>query len=270
MSSAGTQREPMFSGHSGTRSNSIQIDPLPEHCRTRAHTSGSLSSDHAQENAGEPQGSADPKPFPEQGRMLAQRPQLTRSGSEPATTSTSTTALTGNLRASFPIPQRPHDHVAPVATSGLTNISLLLVDDNAINLRILEAFAKKGGHAYRKACNGQEAVDLYRNAAIGGPGESRKGTSTSASDPHVDMTTMRKPEIILMDINMPIMDGFEATRAIRNFEQFAKVPRATIIAVTGLGDTNAQDEAFACGMDLFLTKPLRMKDLLEVFASLDL
>ncbi|PIA89364.1 Histidine protein kinase 1 [Cercospora beticola] len=270
MSSAGTQQEPMFSGHSGTRSNSIQIDPLPEHSRTRAHTSGSLSSDHAQENAGEPQGSADPKPFPEQGRMLAQRPQLTRSGSEPTTTSTSTTALTGNLRASFPIPQRPHHHVAPVATSGLTNISLLLVDDNAINLRILEAFAKKGGHAYRKAYNGQEAVDLYRNAAITGPGESRKGTSTSASDPQGDMTTMRKPEIILMDINMPIMDGFEATRAIRNFEQSAKVPRAAIIAVTGLGDTNAQDEAFACGMDVFLTKPLRMKDLLEVFASLDL
>ena len=63
---------------------------------------------------------------------------------------------------------------------------------------------------------------------------------------------------------MPVMDGFEATRAIRRFEQAEGEPRAIIITVTGLGDTAAQEQAFASGMDLFLTKPVKLKELTEV------
>lgn len=54
-----------------------------------------------------------------------------------------------------------------------------------------------------------------------------------------------------MDINMPVVDGFEAARAIRRFEKASGNPRATIIAVTGLGDTSAQEQSFTSGMDLF-------------------
>lgn len=71
-----------------------------------------------------------------------------------------------------------------------------------------------------------------------------------------------------MDINMPVMDGFEAARAIRRFEHASGSPRATIIAITGLGDTSAQEQAFASGMDLFLTKPVKMKEVTAIFSRL--
>ena len=63
---------------------------------------------------------------------------------------------------------------------------------------------------------------------------------------------------------MPLMDGFEAARAIRRFEHSSGCDRATIVAVTGLGDIAAQERAFASGMDLFLTKPVKMKEVRDV------
>lgn len=71
-----------------------------------------------------------------------------------------------------------------------------------------------------------------------------------------------------MDINMPVVDGFEAARAIRRFEKASGNPRATIIAVTGLGDTSAQEQSFTSGMDLFLTKPVKMKELTDIIKRL--
>ena len=63
---------------------------------------------------------------------------------------------------------------------------------------------------------------------------------------------------------MPLMDGCEAARAIRRFEHSSGCDRATIVAVTGLGDIAAQERAFASGMDLFLTKPVKMKEVRDV------
>ena len=60
---------------------------------------------------------------------------------------------------------------------------------------------------------------------------------------------------------MPVMDGFEATREIRAFEQAHGSKPATIIALTGLGSAEAQHEAFVSGIDMFLTKPVRLKEL---------
>jgi CheY-like chemotaxis protein len=67
-----------------------------------------------------------------------------------------------------------------------------------------------------------------------------------------------------MDINMPILNGFEASRQIRGFEQQRGLPPATIIALTGLGSASAQQEAFSSGVDLFLTKPVRLKELTKI------
>lgn len=66
---------------------------------------------------------------------------------------------------------------------------------------------------------------------------------------------------ILMDINMPVMDGLESTRHIRKFERHHKLDPVTIIAITGLGSQSAREEAFASGLDLFLTRPVRMNEL---------
>lgn len=134
----------------------------------------------------------------------------------------------------------------------------------AINLRLLEVFAKNAGHPYCTAQNGQEAVEVYEKAAR----QDRRSNDSLTSDHGTDICLAGKPEVVLMDINMPVMDGFEAARTIRRFEKASGSPRATIIAVTGLGDTAAQEEAFTSGMDLFLTKPVKMKELTEVLKPL--
>jgi len=66
---------------------------------------------------------------------------------------------------------------------------------------------------------------------------------------------------------MPVMDGFESTRLIRAFEMEKRLPRCTIIALTGLASAEAQLEAFASGIDLFLAKPVRLKELGQILAS---
>ena len=71
-----------------------------------------------------------------------------------------------------------------------------------------------------------------------------------------------------MDINMPILNGFEATRMIRAFEQQHGLRPAHIIALTGLGSASAQQEAYSSGVDLFLTKPVRLKELTKLLVEI--
>jgi CheY-like chemotaxis protein len=68
-----------------------------------------------------------------------------------------------------------------------------------------------------------------------------------------------------MDISMPVMDGLEATREIRKLERVQPRKRPSmIIALTGLGSANAQKEAFDSGVNMFLTKPVRLKELKKI------
>ena len=66
---------------------------------------------------------------------------------------------------------------------------------------------------------------------------------------------------------MPIMDGMEAARLIRQFERQQNLQPVVIIALTGLGSSSTQEEAFASGIDLFLTKPVRLKELGRVLEN---
>ncbi|RYF51354.1 MAG: response regulator [Cytophagaceae bacterium] len=109
---------------------------------------------------------------------------------------------------------------------------------------MITAYAKKHGHARLTATNGLEAFEAYKAAALG---------NTNNATP--------KPEVVLMDISMPVMDGFEATRQIRAFERGQDITPATSIALTGLGSAEAQEEAFVSGIDLFLTKPIKLDKL---------
>ncbi|KAJ5902231.1 hypothetical protein N7495_002759 [Penicillium taxi] len=127
--------------------------------------------------------------------------------------------------------------------------SILLVDDNELNLKILVAFVKKEGWSYITANNGLEAVETYKAH----PG---------------------KFGAIILDLTMPVMNGFEATQNIRFFErkywlnnESSKPPwhPITIAALTGLDSANVQQEAFACGIDMFLTKPVTRQGLRPVF-----
>ncbi|KAJ5786896.1 uncharacterized protein N7503_012108 [Penicillium pulvis] len=115
--------------------------------------------------------------------------------------------------------------------------TILLADDNEINLKILVAFMKKLGYKYAIAHNGQEALDIFRQNA-------------------------HNIEIILMDISMPIMDGIESTRRIREFEKTLENKRRTmILALTGVAQAETERDAIGSGMDAFLTKPARLNGL---------
>nr|OQO23743.1 hypothetical protein B0A51_08963 [Rachicladosporium sp. CCFEE 5018] len=136
------------------------------------------------------------------------------------------------------------------------SLSLLLVDDNHVNLRLLTVFAKKAGYPYETARDGQEAVDAYKRA------------TRAPQNDSTDTAAIRQPDVVLMDLNMPVLDGFAATKQIRHFEKESGVQRAKIIALTGLGNKEAQDRSFACGTDLFLTKPVRLKELGAILSKL--
>ena len=70
---------------------------------------------------------------------------------------------------------------------------------------------------------------------------------------------------IFTDISMPIMDGLESTRRIREFEKELKTKtRVTVVALTGLAQADVQRDAFRSGMDMFLTKPVRMGSLVPM------
>ena len=96
--------------------------------------------------------------------------------------------------------------------------------------------------SYHSAANGLEAYEVYR----------------SSPQPF---------DYVLMDISMPIMNGFESSRRIREFEHETGQPRSKIIALTGLGSSDAQEQAARSGIDLFLPKPVPMKKLREILAE---
>jgi CheY-like chemotaxis protein len=67
-------------------------------------------------------------------------------------------------------------------------------------------------------------------------------------------------DVVLMDLQMPVMDGFETTRQLRLIEQFANLP---IIAMTANVMASDREECFAAGMNDFMSKPVRLNDLRE-------
>ncbi|XEU96125.1 hypothetical protein FSHL1_001410 [Fusarium sambucinum] len=115
----------------------------------------------------------------------------------------------------------------------------LLVDDNAVNLRILEMYCKKRGLPYRSAIDGQQAVDLVIQQQ-----------SSSSSDPPFDL--------ILMDLQMPICDGISATQQIRSLEKRGNKPSVLFI-VTGQDSQKDREAASAAGADNYLVKPVGIK-----------
>ncbi|KAK5134838.1 hypothetical protein LTR08_006070 [Meristemomyces frigidus] len=160
----------------------------------------------------------------------------------------------------FPVdPVSPRKPVIRQSDTGVSSngLSLLLVDDNQINLQLLVNYAKKQGHRKITASDGMQAVAAYKSACL-----------SSQQDPLSSTLPSEKPQVVLMDINMPVLNGFEATRMIRAFEQQNSLQPAHIIALTGLGSASAQQEAYSSGVDLFLTKPVRLKELTKLLVEI--
>jgi two-component system cell cycle response regulator DivK len=109
---------------------------------------------------------------------------------------------------------------------------ILVVEDQEDNRQILRDLLGNAGYELTEAENGEEAI-----AAVG----------------------RRRPDLILMDIQLPVMDGYEATRRIRTNPDLRAVP---IIAVTSYALAGDEDKAFAAGCDSYVTKPYSPRDLL--------
>ncbi|CAN9382074.1 unnamed protein product [Alternaria alternata] len=135
---------------------------------------------------------------------------------------------------------------------------LLLVDDNNINLKLLSTFAKKYKYSHILAQNGQLALDAFENA--------HRNLSSCNSNEAQNVRTVRTgmPNTIIMDINMPVMDGYEAVQRIRIYEKKHRLAASKIIAVTALQSEAARAEAIGSGFDMFLSKPLKLKDLAKL------
>ncbi|KAM0229590.1 hypothetical protein ACHAPO_009854 [Fusarium lateritium] len=133
----------------------------------------------------------------------------------------------------------------PISNSASTGETFLLVDDNPINLKMLIMFMKKLKLQYSTASNGQEAVTKYKE-------------------------NPSSYKCVFMDISMPVMNGFEATRHIRTFEAECSIPKCSIFALTGLASRDAQQEAVLSGIDLFLTKPIALAEMKHLLESKEL
>ncbi|KAF4445437.1 hypothetical protein F53441_10818 [Fusarium austroafricanum] len=132
--------------------------------------------------------------------------------------------------------KRPNPQTQVLSSSASEPKSFLLVDDNPINLSVLCAYMKKLKRKYATAADGLEAVERF----------------------------LENPDLfscILMDISMPRMDGIEATKQIRAFEDKEERESVVILALTGLASASAQQDAYASGIDVFLSKPVKLKEL---------
>ena len=122
-----------------------------------------------------------------------------------------------------------------LSTAPAGNHRILVAEDNAVNQKLIRAMLEKAGYIVEIAENGIEAVEKF----------------TGQPDDF---------EIILMDIQMPEMDGFEAVKEIRN-KGFKEIP---IIALTAHAMAGYRDQCLAAGMDNYLAKPIKRQELFEI------
>ena len=121
-------------------------------------------------------------------------------------------------------------------------LSILLVEDNILNQRIVAFSLKKLSHEVIIANNGLEALEIFKKS---------------------------KFDVILMDIMMPIMDGLEATVEIRNYEKDKSIINQTpIIALTANTMDNDREKCISFGMNDFMAKPFDVEKLNQIFEEL--
>lgn len=111
---------------------------------------------------------------------------------------------------------------------------IMVVDDNEANRELLNFFLSGSGYYVIEACNGVEAITI---------------------------ATRERPDLIIMDLAMPVMDGFGAVRILREAPHVCHVP---IVACTGHDTPTHRTEAMRVGFNEFLTKPIDFTQLHSV------
>ncbi len=131
----------------------------------------------------------------------------------------------------------------PMATSIKIqqDATVLIVEDNPVNQQVVMHMLKKLGLNYRVAVNGREAL--------------------------ANLSTSNKWDLVLMDCQMPVMDGFEATKRWREQEVFLGQKRIPIIALTANAMHGDEERCVAAGMDAHLAKPINLQSLTLALAQ---
>lgn len=119
-------------------------------------------------------------------------------------------------------------------------LNVLIVDDNSMNLMVAKKQIELLGHTVISAINGQEAIDQWKQ---------------------------HQPDFILMDLQMPVMDGMEATRQIRRLIQKSGGSHLPIVALTADAEESTREEALAAGLDMVLVKPSDTETLRQAIAA---
>jgi CheY-like chemotaxis protein len=138
------------------------------------------------------------------------------------------TRTIGRSQLDTPRPQKPR------------TLRLLLAEDNVINQRLISRILEKRGHVVSIAADGRIALDMYKTKTF---------------------------DLILMDVQMPNVDGLEATRAIRTVEQ-AVGGHIPIVAVTAYAMKGDRERCLDAGMDFYVAKPVQPQELIDVIDSL--
>jgi PAS domain S-box-containing protein len=129
-----------------------------------------------------------------------------------------------------------------IKESETNNFHILVVEDNILNQRVVGTTLQRNGYTYDVAENGQAAVDKFINNTF---------------------------DLIIMDIQMPVMDGYEATQKIRIHEsEMPDRKKTKIIALTANATKEDHERCLEVGMDDYMTKPFRFKELSNIIAKL--
>jgi len=128
------------------------------------------------------------------------------------------------------------NQISEADLSTIQNRNVLVVEDNQVNQQVARAMLSKLGVNVVIAENGEEALDCLKHTGI-------------------------QFELILMDCQLPVLDGYAATRAIRNGEAGEKIKAIPIVALTANAFPDDQKKCFDAGMDDYLSKPISFKQL---------
>jgi PAS domain S-box-containing protein len=148
----------------------------------------------------------------------------------PAQAAASGAAVAVPAFASAPAPAKP----------GRGHVRVLLAEDNTDNQALAVKYLETAGYAVTVAANGLEAVEKVRGASY---------------------------DLVLMDIQMPELDGYSAAREIRAWEAAGNTERVPIVALTANALSGDMEKSMAAGMDAHITKPIKRQKLLDTVAK---
>jgi CheY-like chemotaxis protein len=151
--------------------------------------------------------------------------------------------ICGSLQKSDVTQTRPALLTRHSIRESARGLNILLAEDNLIGQKLAVSLIQRMGHKVSIAQNGIQAIEAIER---------------------------EKFDIILMDVQMPEMDGLEATQAIRERESLTGRPRIPIIAMTAYAMAGDRDRCLEAGMDGYVSKPINAQELFEAIENVEL